>query len=101
MATALLLATAAVPTRNAIVTRSGSSSPVARLIRIFFSMSLSFVGCRQTRVAVFLRAGDRLWIGAHDDGVGDRRYLVDRQPGSRGVLADRLGARCLVDADRA
>ena len=37
-----------------------------------------------------------LGVGAHDDRVGDRHDLVDRQVGLGGVLADRLRAAGLV-----
>src|SRR3954471_495079 len=42
-----------------------------------------------------------LRIRPDDDRVGDRDDLVDREVGARGVLADGLGARGLVDADGA
>src|SRR5918992_3020310 len=48
-----------------------------------------------------LLGGGALRIGPDDHGVGDRDYLVDRQPGQITVLADRLLAGRLVDADRA
>src|SRR3954465_14230413 len=42
-----------------------------------------------------------LRVRPDDDRVGDRDDLVDREAGARGVLADRLRARGLVDADGA
>src|SRR3954454_9256728 len=42
-----------------------------------------------------------LRVRPDDDRVGDRDDLVDRKAGARGVLADRLRARGLVDADGA
>src|SRR3954470_24702065 len=48
------------------------------------------------------RSGLRgLRVRPDDDRVGDRDDLVDREVGARGVLADGLGARGLVDADGA
>jgi len=46
-----------------------------------------------------LGGGGGLGVGPHDDGVGHRDDLVSGKVGARGVLADRLGARRLVDAD--
>src|SRR5581483_740999 len=43
----------------------------------------------------------RSGIGPHDDRVGDLDDLVRREECPRGVLADRLRARRLVDTDRA
>src|SRR3954470_1232924 len=48
------------------------------------------------------RSGLRgLRVRPDDDRVGDRDDLVDREAGARGVLADGLRARGLVDADGA
>jgi hypothetical protein len=61
-------------------------------LRIIVSSPLPFPGALRGR-------GGR--VRPDDHGVGDRDDLVHRQVGEAGVLADRLGARGLVDADRA
>jgi len=48
---------------------------------------------------VFLCQAGRDGVWPHDDRVRDRDDLGHRQIGARSVLADRLGARRLVDAN--